>query len=335
MPRLAFTLSTRALPVFTVGWAVVSGPRSSAKAIWCVVVEVVLAAEEEHLVLEQRRAHLRHDVRVQVAAEADALDHGADAAADLAHAHGGGRGDGGETCSVCASKWIVMVVPLSRGRESLSASELSLSNLLRLRAYCPRCHHRRRGSGGVRRGGALARRADPAGPGDDLRRDRRPRGTRWPAPGRPGDVELRGTGALVARRTCGRVAAAQPRRRGAGALPRRGHAAAAVRAGGHAARPSGNPGETEPDAVAVGRQVFGGSGEQPGPRHRLPPGARRDARAVRPPELDEDQQRGRRPPRRAAARPGRARAPGRRPPWSRRSSTASRTAAPRPTPCSR
>ena len=102
MPRLAFTLSTRALPVFTVGWAVVSGPRSSAKAIWCVVVEVVLAAEEEHLVLQQRRAHLRHDVRVQVAAEADALDHGADPAADLAHAHGGGRGDGGrDVLGVC------------------------------------------------------------------------------------------------------------------------------------------------------------------------------------------------------------------------------------------
>jgi len=38
------------------------------------VVEVVLAPEEEHLVLQQRRAHLAHDVRVQVAPEADPLD---------------------------------------------------------------------------------------------------------------------------------------------------------------------------------------------------------------------------------------------------------------------
>lgn len=33
MPRLALRVRTRALPVFTVGWAVVSGPRRSPNAI--------------------------------------------------------------------------------------------------------------------------------------------------------------------------------------------------------------------------------------------------------------------------------------------------------------
>ena len=47
------------------------------------VVEVVLAAEEDDLVRQQRRADVRHGARVEVAAEADPLDDGADAAADL------------------------------------------------------------------------------------------------------------------------------------------------------------------------------------------------------------------------------------------------------------
>ena len=34
MPLSAVTLKTRAEPVFTVGWAVVSGPNDSAKAWW-------------------------------------------------------------------------------------------------------------------------------------------------------------------------------------------------------------------------------------------------------------------------------------------------------------
>ena len=87
MPRVAFTLSTRALPVFTVGWAVVSGPSSSAKAIWAVVVEMVLAPEEHDLVLEQGGADLGHGGLVEVTAEADPLDHGADSATDLANAN--------------------------------------------------------------------------------------------------------------------------------------------------------------------------------------------------------------------------------------------------------
>jgi hypothetical protein len=49
-----------------------------------VVVEVVLPAEEQHLVLEEGRAHLGDGVVVEVTVETDTVDDGADAAADLA-----------------------------------------------------------------------------------------------------------------------------------------------------------------------------------------------------------------------------------------------------------
>ena len=68
-----------------------------------VVVEVVLAPEEHDLVLEQGGADLGHRRLVEVTAEADALDHGADAATDLADANRVRRRGGGDTCSVCAS----------------------------------------------------------------------------------------------------------------------------------------------------------------------------------------------------------------------------------------
>ena len=50
-----------------------------------VVVEVVLVAEEDHLVLEQRVVDRRDGRGVEVAAESDAVDAGADVGAELHH----------------------------------------------------------------------------------------------------------------------------------------------------------------------------------------------------------------------------------------------------------
>ena len=87
----------------------------------------------------------------------------------------------------------------------------------------------------VRRAGAQLRRADPARPGVDVRRDRgggRPGRRRGrAAAGRVGDGAARRCRAVVARRPCGRLAAAEPRGRRAAVLPRRGHAPAADREG--------------------------------------------------------------------------------------------------------
>jgi hypothetical protein len=68
------------------------------------VVEVVLAAEEDDLVLEQRRAELLDGPGVEVATEVDALHDGADAAAELLDGEGLGLGAGvgseGHNCSL-------------------------------------------------------------------------------------------------------------------------------------------------------------------------------------------------------------------------------------------
>ena len=57
------------------------------------VVEVVLAAEEDHLVVEQRLVDLFDRSRIKVTAELYAVDSGADAAAQL--------GDGYRVCHGC------------------------------------------------------------------------------------------------------------------------------------------------------------------------------------------------------------------------------------------
>ena len=84
IPRVAFTLSTRALPVLTVGCAVVSGPSSSAKAIWASSSRWCCPRKNSTL-CSSRAARTSATRRgVEVAVEADAVDDGADAAADLA-----------------------------------------------------------------------------------------------------------------------------------------------------------------------------------------------------------------------------------------------------------
>ena len=86
------------------------------------VVEVVLAAEEDDLVLEQRGAHLGHGGGREVAAEPDALDDGADAAADLADAD---RRRRGHVLGVC--------VEVDRHDVSfllLGVEDLNLSNIV-------------------------------------------------------------------------------------------------------------------------------------------------------------------------------------------------------------
>ena len=102
MPRVAFTLSTRALPVFTVGCAVVRGPRSSAKAIWASSSRWCWPRKNTTLCASRAARTWATVCLVEVAPEADTLDHGADAATDLADANCLPR-RGGETCSVCAS----------------------------------------------------------------------------------------------------------------------------------------------------------------------------------------------------------------------------------------
>ena len=74
------------------GWPI-GVPSSPANASCCCVIEVVLAAEEDHLVGQQRLADLLDRGRVEVAAEAHPVDSGADAAAQL--------GDGYLVCHCC------------------------------------------------------------------------------------------------------------------------------------------------------------------------------------------------------------------------------------------
>jgi hypothetical protein len=57
------------------------------------VVEVILAAEEDDLVGEQRRADRGHRLLPEVRTEADAVDAGADPAAEAVHGHGLGSVD--------------------------------------------------------------------------------------------------------------------------------------------------------------------------------------------------------------------------------------------------
>ena len=57
------------------------------------VVEVVLATEEDDLVGEQRRADGGHRPLAEVGAEADAVDPGADPAAEAVHGHSLGSVD--------------------------------------------------------------------------------------------------------------------------------------------------------------------------------------------------------------------------------------------------
>ena len=52
------------------------------------IVEVVLVAEEDHLVAQQRISDLSDRGGVKIAGEADAVDVGADAAAQLGHGQG-------------------------------------------------------------------------------------------------------------------------------------------------------------------------------------------------------------------------------------------------------
>jgi hypothetical protein len=56
------------------------------------VVEVVLVAEEHDLVLEQRGPHLRDGLGAHAGTEAHPVDACADAAVELGHADGPGRG---------------------------------------------------------------------------------------------------------------------------------------------------------------------------------------------------------------------------------------------------
>jgi hypothetical protein len=58
------------------------------------VVEVVLVAEEDHPVFEERGADRRDDVRGEVAAEGDVVDAGPDVAAQFGDRRGGGHGRG-------------------------------------------------------------------------------------------------------------------------------------------------------------------------------------------------------------------------------------------------
>jgi len=51
------------------------------------VVEVVLVAEEDHLVAQQRISDLLDGVGVQIAGQSYAVDAGADSAAQLVHGH--------------------------------------------------------------------------------------------------------------------------------------------------------------------------------------------------------------------------------------------------------
>ena len=68
------------------GWPI-GVPSSPANAELLLVVEVVLVAEEDHLVGQQRRADLLDRGRVEVAAEAHSVDLGADAAAQLRYGY--------------------------------------------------------------------------------------------------------------------------------------------------------------------------------------------------------------------------------------------------------
>ena len=52
-----------------------------------IVVEVVLLAEEDHLVLEKRRVDRRRGRRVEVACEVHAVDAGADVGAEFHNLH--------------------------------------------------------------------------------------------------------------------------------------------------------------------------------------------------------------------------------------------------------
>lgn len=65
-------------------------------------VEVLLAAEEDDLVGEERGADVGDGGGVEVAAEADAVDAGADAPADPGHGDGGGGGGHGGSLNVRA-----------------------------------------------------------------------------------------------------------------------------------------------------------------------------------------------------------------------------------------
>jgi hypothetical protein len=69
------------------------GAEQAGERLVAVGVEVVLVAEEDDLVLEDRGADRGHGGLVQVAAEADSGDHGAEAAADLLDGESGGLGD--------------------------------------------------------------------------------------------------------------------------------------------------------------------------------------------------------------------------------------------------
>jgi hypothetical protein len=52
-----------------------------------VIVEVVLSAEEDHLVLEQRRIDVRCGGTVEVSSKADAVDTGTDVGSEFDHVH--------------------------------------------------------------------------------------------------------------------------------------------------------------------------------------------------------------------------------------------------------
>lgn len=66
----------------------------SAERLVFVGVEVVLVAEEDDLVLEDRGADRGHGGLVEATAESDSGDHGSDAAADLFDGESGVLGDG-------------------------------------------------------------------------------------------------------------------------------------------------------------------------------------------------------------------------------------------------